>query len=51
VTPNRIAAGFATTGLLHVQIDLSGISERCLSLIAAKIAQTVAVLNAYWHYT
>jgi hypothetical protein len=50
VTPRRIVAEFATTGLVHVQIDVSGLSERRLSLIAAKIAQSVPVLNAYWHW-
>jgi hypothetical protein len=50
VTPHRIVAEFTGDSVMHVQIDVSGISESCLSLISAKIAQRVSVLNAYWHW-
>jgi prephenate dehydratase len=49
ITPRRIEAEFATTGLMHVQIDVCGMSEARLTLIAAKIAQHVPVVNVYWH--
>jgi hypothetical protein len=49
VIPRRILAEFATTGAMHVEVDISGLSEARLSLIAAKISQSVSVLNAYWH--
>jgi prephenate dehydratase len=49
ITPRRIEAQFATTGLMHVQIDVCGMSEACLSLIAAKISQHVPVVNTFWH--
>jgi prephenate dehydratase len=49
ITPRRIEADFATTGLMHVQIDVCGMSEARLSLIAAKITQHVPVVNASWH--
>jgi hypothetical protein len=49
VVPHRVVAEFATTGLVHVEVDVSGLPESQLSIIAAKIAQTVPVLNAYWH--
>jgi hypothetical protein len=39
IIPHRIVAEFATTGLVHVQIDVSGLSESRLSLIAAKMSQ------------
>jgi hypothetical protein len=50
ITPRRIVAEFATTGVMHVQVDVSGLPEARLTIIAAKIAQAVPVLNAYWHY-
>jgi hypothetical protein len=50
VTPRRIAAEFATTGQVHVEIDVSGMSESRLSIIAGKIGQAIPVLNAYWHW-
>ena len=49
VTPRRIQAQFLTTGLMHVQIDVCGMSEARLSLIAAKIGQHVPVVDASWH--
>jgi prephenate dehydratase len=49
ITPRRIEAEFGTTGLTHIQIDVCGMSEARLSLIAAKITQHVPVVNAYWH--
>jgi len=50
VIPRRIVVEFSTTAVMDVQIDVSGVSEGRLSLIAAKIAQSVPVLNAYWHW-
>jgi hypothetical protein len=50
VIPHRVVAEFATTGLMHVQIDVSGLSESRLTLIAAKVGQHAPVVNAYWHW-
>lgn len=49
IVPRRVVVESATTGLLHVQVEVFGVSERRLSLIAAKIAQQVPVLHAFWH--
>jgi hypothetical protein len=49
ITPRRSEAEFATTGLVHIQIDVCGMSEARLTLITAKVAQHVPVVNAYWH--
>jgi len=48
VIPRSVQSEVATNGL-HVRIELFGLSERRLSLIAAKIGELPAVLNAYWH--
>lgn len=50
ITPRCIVAEFATTGLMHIQVDVSGLPENRLSLIAAKMHQCIPVLNAYWHW-
>lgn len=50
VTPRRVLAEFGTNSLLHVRVDVMGLSEDRLNLIAAKAGQTPCVLNAYWHY-
>jgi hypothetical protein len=50
ITPHRIVAEFATTDMMHIHIDLSGMSERRLTLLAAKVHQWVPVSNAHWHW-
>ena len=49
VVPRRVVAELGTTGTLYIRIDVSGLTERHLSLIAAKIGQVPCVGNAYWH--
>jgi hypothetical protein len=49
VVPRRVLAELGTTGTLHVRIDITGLTERHLSLIAAKVGQVPSVGNAYWH--
>jgi hypothetical protein len=49
VLPRRIIAEFATDETLHIQVDICGLAEDQLKLIAAKIGQSVSVVNAYWH--
>ena len=43
VTPRRVVAEFG------LQIDVTGLSEDRLTLIAAKIGQNPSVHNAYWY--
>jgi hypothetical protein len=50
IVPHRIGAEFSPTGLMHIHVDVSGLPEDRLTVIAAKIAQVVPVVNAYWHY-
>ena len=50
MVPHRIVAEFATTHMMHIHIDLSGMSERRLTLLAARVQQWVPVTHAYWHW-
>ncbi len=50
ICPHRIVAEFATTDLVHIHIDISGMSERKLTQIAAKVHQWTPVTHAYWHW-
>lgn len=50
VLPRRVVAEFGTHDTLHIQVDVSGMSEPTLTLIAAKLGQVPTVLRAYWHY-
>lgn len=49
VIPRVVLAEHATTGLLYLQIDVCGLAQARLDLIAAKMGQTPCVIHAYWH--
>ncbi len=49
VVPRRVVAELATNGKLHVQVDIFGLAADHLTLIAAKIGETPAVISSYWH--
>lgn len=49
VVPRRVIAEHGTTGTLYIRIDVTGLTEGHLTLIAAKIGQVPCVGNAYWH--
>jgi len=48
--PRRVVAEFGSGHLMHIQVDVFGVTEERLSLIASKIGQCPAVLGAHWHY-
>jgi hypothetical protein len=49
VLPRRVIAEFATNDTLHIQVDVCGLPEEQLRLIAAKIGQSLSVTYAHWH--
>jgi hypothetical protein len=49
VVPRRVVAELGTAGMLYIRIDVTGLTEGHLSLIAAKVGQVPCVGNAYWH--
>jgi hypothetical protein len=49
VLPRRVIAEFATNNMLHIQVDVCGLPEEQLKLMAAKIRQSLSVINAHWH--
>ncbi len=49
VVPRRVVSELGTTRMLYIRIDVTGLTERHLSLIAAKVGQVPCVGNAYWH--
>jgi hypothetical protein len=50
VLPRRVIAEFTTTEALSIQLDVAGLEESRLSLIAAKLGELPCVTTAYWHY-
>ena len=49
VVPLRVLAEWATTGIVYVEVEVAGVSEDTLDLIAKKILQVPSILNAYWY--
>lgn len=49
ILPRRVLAEFGTNSTLHIQVDILGLKEERLTLIAAKIGQVPSIVNAYWH--
>ena len=50
VLPRRVIAEFTTTDCMSIQVDISGVEENRMTLIAAKLGQIPCVSQAYWHY-
>jgi hypothetical protein len=50
VTPRKVVAQFGTAALMYLSIDVCGLSEERMTLLAGKVAQNPCVLSAYWHY-
>ena len=50
VLPRRVIAEFTTADSLSIQVDIAGVEESRMSLIAAKLGQIPCVSQAYWHY-
>jgi hypothetical protein len=49
IVPRRVLTEFGTNEMLHIRVDLAGLTEHRLSVIAAKIGQIPSIENAYWH--
>ena len=50
VLPRRVIAEFTTTDSLSIHLDVAGLEESRLTLIAAKLGEMPCVTQAYWHY-
>jgi hypothetical protein len=49
VLPRRIHAELGSNNVFHIEVDVFGIDAQRRRFIAAKVAQAVCVVNAYWH--
>ncbi|MGB6352986.1 MAG: hypothetical protein WBF21_03290 [Steroidobacteraceae bacterium] len=49
IVPRRLTAEFSSNDLLHIAVDVCGISDEQLALITGKIRQAPCIVNAYWH--
>jgi hypothetical protein len=49
LTPRRVLAEAASDDKLYIQVDIVGMSERDLALMASKVRQDPSVFDAHWH--
>lgn len=49
VVPRRVSAEFAANDRLYIEVDVFGLTEEQLSLVASKIGQGVSIYHAHWH--
>ena len=49
VLPRRVIAEFGINDVLHIQVDIGGLTDEQVALIASKICQAPSIVNAYWH--
>ena len=49
VSPRRIIAESTSNERFHIEVDVFGLPEEQLRVVAAKIRQSPSVVNAYWH--
>jgi hypothetical protein len=49
IIPRRVSAEFSSNDLLHIEVDVCGVPDEQLALIAGKIRQSPCIVNAYWH--
>jgi hypothetical protein len=49
IIPRRLSAEFSSNDILHIEVDVCGLPDEQLTLIAGKICQAPCIVNAYWH--
>jgi hypothetical protein len=49
VLPRKVTAELCTTGLYYVEVDILGVAEDTLKIIAAKLGETPCIHTARWH--
>jgi len=49
IVPRQVIAEFGATDRLHIAVDVLGIGDEQLTLIAHKVRESPVVQNAYWH--
>ena len=49
IVPARVVAEWVDPETLQVEVQLTGVTEDAVGLIAAKLGQIPCILSAYWH--
>jgi hypothetical protein len=49
ILPRRVIAEFGIDEIIHIQVDVCGLPEEQLKVIAAKIGTATSIVSAHWH--
>jgi hypothetical protein len=49
VLPRRVIAEFGVNETIHIEVDVCGLAEEQLKIIAAKIGSATSIVSARWH--
>jgi hypothetical protein len=49
IIPRRLSAEFSCNDLLHIEVDVCGVPDEQLVLIAGKVGQSPCIVKVYWH--
>jgi hypothetical protein len=49
VVPRRVAAECATNEVMHIEVDVFGLTPTLMELVTAKIRESISVTRAHWH--
>jgi hypothetical protein len=49
VLPRRVIAEFGIDERIHIEVDVCGMPEEQIKVVAAKIRQATTVVSARWH--
>ena len=49
IIPRRVTAERSSSPALHIRVDVAGLAEERMSLIAARIGQLPGIGHAFWH--
>jgi hypothetical protein len=49
IIPRQVIAELGSNDTLHIVIDILGLTDAQLALIANKVREAPSIVNAYWH--
>lgn len=49
ILPRRVIAEFGIDDRIYIEVDVCGLVEEEIRVIAAKIGSAISVVNAHWH--
>jgi hypothetical protein len=47
--PRRVIAEFGINETIHIEVDVCGMPEEQMRVVAGKIGQAISIVSAHWH--